>query len=391
MRITILCKYGEISLKGLNRRYFEEMLIKRIKKSVSDFGNFSVYSIQSTLYIEPLDDYCDSESAFYAAKNTFGIAAVTRAYKAEKDMKSIEEAVNQYILPYLKTKKTFKVEAKRSDKKFPLNSQEISREVGGYILKGLDGKIKVDVHNPESTIKVEIRDKAAYLCPDQERAIGGMPVGTNGKGLILISGGIDSPVAAFCMAKRGVTLEALHFESFPYTSERARDKVVELLSIVSKYAGPIKMHVISLTALQEAIRDNCDEDYFTLLLRRSMMRLAERTAEMYNCGAIITGESLGQVASQTMEALSVTNLLANRPIFRPLIGTDKDDIVKISRDIGTFETSIQPYEDCCTVFTPRHPRTKPVLEKVVKEENRITNLQEIEDNAFNSMYTIDVG
>ena len=366
------------------------MLLQRIKKNVSKFGNFSVYAIQSTLYIEPLDDFCDSESAYYSAKNTFGIAAIERAYKTEKNMEAIEKTVYEYIVPYLSEKKTFKVEAKRSDKKFPLNSMEISREVGGYILKGLNGKIKVDVHNPESIIKVEIRDKAAYLCPDQERAIGGMPVGTNGKGLILISGGIDSPVAAFNMAKRGVSLEALHFESFPYTSERARDKVVELLSIVSRYAGPIKMHVISLTTLQESIRDNCDEDYFTLLLRRSMMRLADRTAEKYGCAAIITGESLGQVASQTMEALGVTNVLANRPVFRPLIGTDKDDIVKISREIGTFDTSILPYEDCCTVFTPRHPRTKPVLEKVEKEEKRIINLEEIENTAFNEMYTIDV-
>lgn len=390
MKITILCKYGEISLKGLNRIYFENLLKNRIKKQVSEFGNFSVYAIQSTLYIEPLDDNCDSESAYYVAKNTFGIAALTRAYQAEKNMESIKAVTKSVIVPYLNGKKSFKVEGKRSDKKFPLNSLEIANEVGGYILEDLHDKIKVDVHHPESIIKVEIRDRAAYVCTDQERAIGGMPVGSNGKGLILISGGIDSPVAAFQMAKRGVTLEALHFESFPYTSERAREKVCDLLKIVSKYAGPIKMHVISLTTIQEAIRDNCDEEYFTLLLRRIMMRLADRCAEKYECGAIITGESLGQVASQTMEALAVTNCLANRPVFRPLIGTDKDDIVKVAREIGTFETSILPYEDCCTVFTPRHPRTKPELVKVEKEEQRIPNLKDLENEAFNSLYTISI-
>lgn len=390
MKITILCKYGEISLKGLNRIYFENLLKSRIKKLVKPYGNFSVYALQSTLYIEPLDDDCDCESAYYQAKNTFGIAAVVRAYQTEKNMESIKKIVNQYIAPYLSNKSSFKVESKRSDKKFPLNSLEISKEVGGYILEALDGKIDVDVHNPESIIRVEIRDRAAYVCTDQERAIGGMPVGSNGRGLVLISGGLDSPVAAFTMAKRGVTLDALHFESFPYTSERARDKVCDLLRIVSRYSGPIKMYVISLTTIQEAIRDNCDEDYFTLLLRRIMMRLADRTSEKLGCGAIITGESLGQVASQTMEAIGVTNCLANRPVFRPLIGTDKDDIVKIAREIGTFETSILPYEDCCTVFTPRHPRTKPELKKVEKEEARIPNLKELEDEAYNSMYVIDI-
>lgn len=390
MRVSILCKYGEIALKGMNRHIFEKLLRDRIKKRIAEFGKFKVYTIQSTLYILPLDDECDSEGAYSAAKRTFGIAAVSKAFETEKDMDSILNVARTEIPKYLEGKRSFKVESKRSDKKFPLSSPEISNEVGGAILQAMNGRVRVDVHNPECVIRVEIRDNAAYVCTNQESAAGGMPTGSNGKGLLLLSGGIDSPVAGYMMGRRGVVIEAVHYESFPYTSERARDKVIELARLISQYCGEIHVHVVSLTKLQEAIRDKCDEEYSTLLLRRSMMRIADRIAEKYYCKAIITGESLGQVASQTMEALNVTNPLANRPVFRPLIGTDKEEIVTIARKIGTFETSIQPYEDCCTVFTPRHPKTRPDINDVIEQE-KILDPIPMEDEAFESEYTITVG
>ena len=329
MREIILCKYGEITLKGANRAYFENLLRERIRKRIAAYGKFNVYYLQSTVYIEPLDESCDIDSAYVAAKNTFGVAAVTRAIEAEKNVDKIVETAKTAFIPYLDGYRTFKVEGKRSDKTFPLTSPEIAAEVGAAILEATNGKIKVDIHNPEVVVRAEIRDKAAYLCAGQERAVGGMPTGSNGRGLLLLSGGIDSPVAGYMMGKRGVLIEGLHFESFPYTSERAKQKVVELAEILSDYTGEIHLHVVSLTKIQEALRDNCEEDYFTLLLRRSMMRIAERVSEEYKCEAIITGESLGQVASQTMQALGVTNIMAHRPVFRPLIGMDKEEIIEI--------------------------------------------------------------
>ncbi len=390
MKVSILCKYGELALKGMNRHIFEKLLRDRIKKRIAEFGKFKVYTIQSTLYIIPLDDNCDSDGAYAAAKRTFGIAAVSKAFETEKNMEDILRVAGTEIPKYLTGKRSFKVESKRADKKFPLSSPEISNEVGGAILKAMNGSVKVDVHNPECVIRVEIRDNAAYVCTNQETAAGGMPTGSNGKALLLLSGGIDSPVAGYMMGRRGVVIEAVHYESFPYTSERARDKVIELARLVSQYTGEIHVHVVSLTKLQEAIRDKCDEEYSTLLLRRSMMRIADRIAEKYYCKAIITGESLGQVASQTMEAINVTNPLASRPVFRPLIGTDKEEIVTMARKIGTFETSIQPYEDCCTVFTPRHPKTRPDIEQVIQQEE-ILNPIPMEDEAFENEYTITVG
>ena len=285
--------------------------------------------------------------------------------------------------------KTFKVEAKRSDKKFPLESPEICKLAGGAILEACHGKMKVDVHNPELTVRVEIRDYAAYICAGQVRAIGGMPQGSNGKGLLLLSGGIDSPVAGYLMAKRGVKIESLHFESFPYTSERAKEKVLELANKVASYAGEMNVHVISLTHLQEVLRDTIDEDYFTLVLRRFMMRLAMKVARKYWCDAVITGESIGQVASQTMQALVVTDIIADMPVFRPLIGNDKEDIIKIAREIDTFETSILPYEDCCTVFTPRHPRTRPELAKVEAQE-ALLDVDALVEEAFATLDTVVV-
>ncbi len=387
MKEIILCKYGEIALKGANRSHFERLLRDILKRRCEPFGNFKIYSVQSTVYIEPLDDDADVTGAYITAKNTFGISAVSRAIETEKDMEKILETVRTQFMPYIEDAKTFKVEAKRSDKKFPLTSPEISAEVGAVILEASGGHKRVDVRHPELTVRVEIRDYAAYICAGQERAIGGMPIGSNGKGLLLLSGGIDSPVAGFMIAKRGVKLDAMHFESFPYTSERAREKVLALAEKLTAYTGDIHVHIISVTKIQEALRDNCDEDYFTLLLRRFMMRLSERTAEKYDCDALITGESLGQVASQTMQALGVTNSVVERPVFRPCIGMDKEEIIRISREIDTFETSILPYEDCCTVFTPRHPRTRPELYKVEREEERV-DVKALEDEAFATLNTI---
>ena len=372
MKKIILCKFGEIALKGANRAYFEKLLKVEIKRRLRNFGKFKVYSAQSTVYIEPLEDSCDMDFAYRAAKNTFGVSAVQMALEVPKDINDIISVVKTEFMPYIEDAKTFKVEAKRSDKKFPLESPEICKLVGGAILEACHGRKKVDVHTPEVCVRVEIRDYAAYICAGQERAIGGMPLGSNGKGLLLLSGGIDSPVAGYVCAKRGVTLEALHFDSFPYTSERARQKVIELAETMCDYCGKINMRVISLTEIQETIKNNCREDYFTLLLRRFMMRLAEMTAKKLGAGAVITGESLGQVASQTMTALGVTNnAVTELPVFRPLIAMDKEEIVQIARKIGTFEISIQPFEDCCTVFTPRHPVTNPILEKVLKEEAKL--------------------
>lgn len=384
----LLCKYGEIVLKGANRKYFEDMLCREMKKRAKPYGNFDIYRSQSTIYIEPTDDFCDVDGMFEAASKVFGIVAISRAAVCEKNMEDITRVAKEYIPSFLEGKRTFKVEAKRSDKSFALDSMEISREIGGSILEACH-KIKVDVHHPDVTVKVEIREFGAYVSAGQFKGAGGMPVGTNGKGMLLLSGGIDSPVAGYMMAKRGVRLDAVHFESFPYTSERAREKVLELAKIVSEYAGDIYVHIVSLTHIQEELVKACDEDYFTLLLRRYMMTIAERVAKDKGAQALITGESLGQVASQTMQALGVTDSCVNMPVFRPCIGMDKEEIVQISRKIGAFETSIQPYEDCCTVFTPKHPRTKPELEKVLVQENKLP-FDELVNEALGTLYTVKI-
>ena len=370
MKEILLCKYGEIILKGANRRYFEDMLCKTIRFRAKHFGKFTVTRSQSTIVIEPTDDTCDIDGMFETTLKIFGIVGVSRCAVCEKDMDAIRDAVRNYIPQFLAGKKTFKVEAKRSDKQFPLKSPEIAREIGGEILSVLP-KLKVDVRNPEITVNVEIREFGAYLHAGQFKGAGGIPVGTSGKALLLLSGGIDSPVAGYMIAKRGVQVEAVHFESFPYTSERAREKVFELARIVAQYAGSINLHVVSLTHIQEELVKNCEEDYFTLILRRYMMAIADRIATANGCGAIVTGESLGQVASQTMPAIGVVDPLASVPVFRPCIGLDKEEIIQVARKIGTFETSIQPYEDCCTVFTPRHPKTKPTMEGVLEQQNRL--------------------
>lgn len=384
----LLCKYGEIVLKGANRKYFEDMLCRELKKRAHVYGNFDIYRAQSTIYIEPKDSFADVDGMFASASKVFGIVAISRAAVCQKSMEDISRVTSEYIPSFLEGKKSFKVEAKRSDKAFALDSMEIAREIGGVVLDSCH-KIKVDVHNPDVVVKVEIREFGAYVSAGQFKGAGGMPVGTNGRALLLLSGGIDSPVAGYMMAKRGVRIDALHFESFPYTSERAREKVLELAKTVSEYAGDIYVHIVSLTHIQEELVKACNEDYFTLLLRRYMMTIAERVAVEKGCSALVTGESLGQVASQTMQAIGVTDACVNMPVFRPCIGMDKEEIVQISRKIGAFETSIQPYEDCCTVFTPKHPKTKPELEKVIAEENKLP-FSELADEAYGTLYTVHV-
>ena len=366
----LLCKYGEIVLKGANRRFFEDKLCKELRYRAQKFGRFSVKASQSTITVTPLDDDADIDGMFSAASKVFGIAAICRCAVAEKNMESISDITRRYIPKFLDGLKTFKVEAKRSDKTFPLNSPQISEAIGGVILDTMP-RMRVNVRTPDVVVKVEVREEHAYIHAGQFRGAGGMPVGSNGKGMLLLSGGIDSPVAGYMLAKRGVKIEALYFESFPYTSELAREKVFSLAKKVSAYAGSMVVHVVSLTEIQEELVRSCDEDYFTLLLRRFMMRIANKVAAENECRALITGESLGQVASQTMEALNVTNSVSELPVFRPLIGMDKEEIVAISRKIDTFETSILPYEDCCTVFTPKHPRTRPELHKVEAQEENL--------------------
>ena len=385
MKEIILCKYGEIVLKGANRGQFETALVKDMKYRLQSFGSFSVRNVQSTMTIEPLDDFADLDGAFEAACRVFGIAGVVRAAVAEKNMDAILETVKAYIPQFLVGKKTFKVEAKRSDKAFPLSSPEISAQAGAAVLSSCP-RMRVNVREPDVTVKVEVRDRAAYIHAGQFKGAGGLPVGTNGKGLLLLSGGIDSPVAGWMMAKRGVRLEALYFESMPYTSEQARQKVLDLAALVARWSGSMQVHIISLTDIQEKLVKACDEEYFTLLLRRYMMELSNRVAEKFSCEALITGESLGQVASQTMQALGVTNAMARYPVFRPLIGMDKDEIVQISRRIDTFDTSILPYEDCCTVFTPKHPKTKPVLALVEEQEAKLP-FDQLCDEAMETLQT----
>ena len=385
MKEILLCKYGEIVLKGANRKYFEDMLCRELRKRAKLYGSFDIYRSQSTIYIEPKDDLCDFEGMFDSARKVFGIVSVCRCAIADKNMEAIEKTVKEYIPQFLEGKKTFKVECKRSDKSFPLDSMALAREVGGMVLSKLH-HLKVDVKTPDVVVVVEIREFGAYIHAGSFKGAGGMPIGTNGKAMLLLSGGIDSPVAGHMISKRGVRLEAVHFESFPYTSERAREKVLELARLVSEYSGDIDVHVVSLTRIQEEIARNCNEDYFTLLLRRYMMRIATILAKKRGCGALVTGESIGQVASQTMPAIGVTDDMADIPVFRPCIGLDKEEIVQIARRIGTFDTSILPFEDCCTVFTPKHPKTRPELEKVIEEEKKL-DFDALVEDALSTVYS----
>ena len=384
----LLIKNGELALKGLNRRTFEEALMSNLRYRLRHAGDFTLRKAQSTIFIEPKNDYADLEEACDAVSRVFGIAAFSRARVTVKDLAAIQQATVEYLGDRLATAKTFKVEAKRADKSFPYTSPEISREVGGYVLSHYH-HLKVDVHNPDLLIMVEIRDFGAYIHSSQLPGAGGMPVGTGGKAAIMISGGIDSPVAAYMMAKRGIQLTGIHFASPPYTSERAEQKVITLMEKVSRYAGNMKLHIIPFTRIQEEIQKNCPEEYFTIIMRRFMMRLAQWVARDNDCGALITGESLGQVASQTIPAMAVVDCLAHMPVFRPLIGMDKEEIVVISRKIDTFETSIQPYEDCCTVFTPRHPNTRP-KRRLVEEAESVLDVEALMKDALEGIRTLKI-
>ena len=371
MKEILLLKDGEIVLKGLNRRTFEDVLKKNLKYALMPLGRFEIKSAQSTIYVTPLSDDIDLDEACTRVSRVFGIASFSRAAVCdEKTLESVLETAPAYLEKELRNAKTFKVEAKRSDKRFPLKSPEICAELGGAILSKYP-HLKVDVRNPEITVHVEIRDFGAYIHGQPLKAAGGIPVGTGGNAAILISGGIDSPVAAYMMAKRGIKLTAIHLASPPYTSKRAEDKVVRLLSRVSRYAGRMTMYTVPFTKMQEAIKNECPEELFTIIMRRLMMKIAVRLAERDGCGALVTGESLGQVASQTLGALACTNAVSSIRVFRPLIGMDKDEIITISRKIGAFETSVLPNEDCCTVFTPKHPRTRPTLELIEKAEGAV--------------------
>ncbi len=370
MKEIILIKNGELALKGLNRSNFEDVLIKNMRRHLKELGTFTFTKSQSTIMVEADDEGVDLEDAVDRLSRVFGIAALSRACTCEKDFECIKKTACEYLEEELEDAKTFKVEAKRSDKKFPMKSPEISRELGGYILSRFN-HLKVDVHNPDIIVTVEVRDNYAFVRGNNIKGAGGMPTGTSGRAAILISGGIDSPVAAYMMAKRGIELCAVHFASPPYTSELAEMKVMELLKKVARYSGVIATFVVPFTKIQEAIRDNCPEEYFTIIMRRVMMMISERIANEQRCSALITGESVGQVASQTIYALGCTDCAVQIPVFRPCIGMDKEEIIAISRKIDTFETSIQPYEDCCTVFTPKHPNTKPELENVVHAQQQV--------------------
>ncbi len=368
MKEVILLKNGEIALKGLNRRTFEDQLIKNLRRRLSPLGTWQITAAQSTVTAIPDGDDTDMDAAADVCAKVFGFVGYSKALMVPKDMDTIRAVTGDYLADDLQNAKTFKVCAKRADKKFPFTSPEICMEMGGVLLSRFP-RLSVDVHNPDLTVNIEVRDKAAFIHGNQQKGAGGLPSGSAGKAAVLISGGIDSPVAAWMMAKRGLQLEAVHFASPPYTSERAEKKVHDLLSKVAQYSGRIRLHVVPFTDLQEAIRDNCPEELFTILMRRFMMRIAEQIASENDCGALITGESVGQVASQTLYALACTDEAVGMPVFRPLIGMDKNEVIDISRRIDTFELSILPYEDCCTVFTPKHPRTHPKLYYVKQAEN----------------------
>ena len=367
MHEIILCKLGEVVLKGLNRHSFEMKLMSNIRRRTQRCGKFKIYSRQSTIYVEPAEESCDLDAAYDACKKVFGIIAIARAVPCAKEKEAIFATAKEYLGPSLLAARSFKVESKRSDKSFPMGSIQLSQWVGGALYDAFP-HLAVDVHHPELTVYLEVREDAAYVHGPAEAAAGGLPIGMGGHAVSLLSGGIDSPVSSYMIAKRGVQLELLHFASPPYTSQQAREKVLQLAQELTVWCGRLTVHVVPFTEIQEEIRRKCPEDHFTLIMRRFMMRLGDALAHELACKAIVTGESLGQVASQTIQALVVSDDVATLPVLRPLIGMDKEEIVRIARHVGTFDTSILPYEDCCTVFTPRHPKTKPNLEEVREYE-----------------------
>ena len=378
MNEIFLMKLGEIVLKGANKRQFESKLRQNVRRRMRPFGEFDVYIMQSTVYVEPLNDEADVEGAWEACHSIFGVVSLCRCRPCEKNLDAIYEAVEAYLGDDLDCAESFKVESKRSDKSFPLTSIGISQEIGGRLAEA-HPNCRVDVHKPAYIVYVEVRDLAAYVHGPAEPGAGGLPTGVGGRAMCLLSGGIDSPVAEYMIAKRGVEIESVHFFSYPYTSQLAKDKVIELARLVTKYSGRMTLNIVSFTKIQEEIRDKCPEEYFTLIMRRFMMEISQRIAKQHGCGCLVTGENLGQVASQTMEAMAVTGAVVDLPIFMPLVGMDKEDIVSIARKIGTLDTSILPYEDCCTVFTPKHPKTKPTLGQVLNAEKDLDREALIEE------------
>jgi thiamine biosynthesis protein ThiI len=363
----ILLKPGELVLKGLNRHFFEDRLRANVARRLRSLGDFRITSVQSTIYVEPLSESIDMEEAFRRCHQIFGIIAVCRAAACPKEKEAIARTAVEYLGEQLAKAKSFKVESKRSDKTFPMTSIQLSQYVGGVIGEAFPD-LPADMHHPDLEVNVEIREQAAYVHAGGEPAAGGLPVGTCGRAVSLLSGGIDSPVSTWMIARRGVQIIPVHFFSFPYTSELAKQKVLDLAKLLLPWCGRLTVEVIPFTHIQEEIRDKCPEPYFTLIMRRFMMRLAQEVALANGCGALVTGENLGQVASQTMEALRCTEAPLTLPVLRPLIGMDKEEIIRRARELGTFETSILPYEDCCTVFTPKHPRTRPTPEEVEEAE-----------------------
>lgn len=384
----ILLKYGEISLKGLNRPMFEKQLLGNVAKALVPLGRFSVRKSQSTVYVEPLGDDIDMRAATERLSKVFGIVNICPAVKCQKTIEDIERTTLECLSQTDLNGKTFKVEAKREDKQFPMNSPQICRHMGGVILKNTDG-LSVDVHNPDILVQIEIR-KDAYIFTQKISGAGGMPVGTAGRAALLLSGGIDSPVAGWMISKRGVVLDAVHFHSHPYTSDRAKEKVIELAKIMTEYTGHIRLHVVPFTDIQLDIIEKCPKNYLTIIMRRLMMRIAEKIARNSGASALITGESIGQVASQTMESLVVTDNAVDMPVFRPCIGMDKEEIVSIAKKIDTYETSILPYEDCCTIFVPKHPKTKPSVAEIQEAEKLLTDPEGMMEKAISEREIIDL-
>ena len=385
MNDIILLKQGEIVLKGLNKKAFEQKLSANVARRLRPFGKFNIYTIQSAVYVEPLEETCDMDGAFAALRTVFGVAALSRAAACAKDRDAIADKAIEYLAEAMRAAGSFKVETKRSDKSFPMTSIELSRYVGGRLAETYP-ETRVDVHHPALTVNVEVRDRAAYVHGDAVPGAGGMPVGCNGTAVTLLSGGIDSPVSSWMIAKRGVRLIPVHFHSFPYTGEAAKEKVVTLARTLADWCGKMRLAVVPFTHVQEEIRDKCPEEYFTLVTRRFMMRVADALARDNGCGALVTGENLGQVASQTMPALGVTEAVCTLPVLRPLIGFDKREIVDLARRIGTFETSILPYEDCCTVFTPRHPALRPSAAKAEEAEEALDVASLVGEAVMNTEY-----
>lgn len=385
-----IVRCGEAALKGQNKAYFEKMLVERLRKLIKRRFDDVEVRRQGGLIFVRADKAIEPDELIKEMSKVFGIASISPAVEAASDIGTIGEAAANYMKDIMEKTdiRTFKVDAKRADKTFPLKSPEIARTVGAYVLKRCK-TLKVDVHEPDVYLFIDVREKVSYIYRQKIPGFGGLPLGTNGKGMVLLSGGIDSPVAMWMMAKRGMSIEAVHFHSFPYTSQRAREKVEELASIVAVYCSRFRMHVVNILPIQEAIAADCPEDEMTILVRRFMMRIAERVAKENGCGMLITGESLGQVASQTAEAITVTDEATDMPVMRPLIAMDKVDIMSIAKEIGTFEKSIEPYEDCCTVFLPKHPVTKPKIEKIKRSEGKL-DVEGLIEKVMGDKETVDI-